>query len=71
MADELDGLTDAERLTIKASIEDIAANTAMTEVAVVRVKKLFPKILSNGGEALRRLIVEVASETAGKALRGQ
>jgi hypothetical protein len=70
MADELEGLTDAERLTIKASIDDIAANTPMTEVAVVRVKKLIPKVLASGGEALRRLIVDVASETAAKALKG-
>lgn len=70
MADELEGLTDAERLIIKASIDDIAANTPMTEVAVVRVKKLIPKILSSGGEALRRLIVDVASETAAKTLKG-
>ena len=71
MADELDGLSDAERITIKASIDDIAADTPMTEVAVVRVKKLIPKVLAGGGEALRRLIVDVASETASKTLKGQ
>lgn len=71
MVDELDGLTDAERITIKASIDDIAANTPMTEVAVVRVKKLIPKVLASGGEALRKLIVDIASESAAKALKGQ
>ncbi|HXD15986.1 MAG TPA: DUF2321 domain-containing protein [Vicinamibacterales bacterium] len=70
MVSELQGLTDADRLIIQTSIDDIAANTPMTEVAVVRVKKLIPKVLSSGGEALRKLIVDVASETAAKALKG-
>jgi hypothetical protein len=70
MVDELQGLTDAERITIQTSIDDIAANTPMTEVAVVRVKKLMPKVLSSGGEALRKLIVDIASEAAAKTLKG-
>jgi hypothetical protein len=35
MADELDGLNDTERLALKATIQGIAANTPMTEVAAV------------------------------------
>jgi hypothetical protein len=70
MADELEGLTDAERITLKANIDDIAANTPMTEVAAVRVKKLIPKVLSSGGEVLRKLVVEIASEAAAKVLKG-
>jgi hypothetical protein len=70
MADELDGLTDAERILLKASIDDIAANTPMTEVAVVRVKKVMPKIGGAIGEAFRKLIVDVSSETAAKLLKG-
>jgi hypothetical protein len=45
MAGELDGLTDAERITLKANLDDIAANTPMTEVAAVRIKKLMPRVL--------------------------
>jgi hypothetical protein len=70
LVEELQGLTDAERITIQTSIDDIAANTPMTEVAVVRVKKLLPKVLSGGGEALRKIIVDIATETAAKALKG-
>jgi hypothetical protein len=68
LADEVDGLTDAERITLKASIEQIAAETPMTDVAVVRLKKLIPKVLAGGGEALRRLVVDVASEAAKKSM---
>ena len=70
MADELDGLTDVERITLKANIDDIAANTPMTEVAALRIKKLIPTVLSSGGEALRTLVVEIASEAAAKVLKG-
>jgi len=69
MADELEGLNDAERLLVKASIDDIAADTPMSEVAAVRIKKLMPKVLTTGGEVLRKLIVDVASEQPRKCSR--
>jgi len=71
MADELDGLTEAQRLTLKASIDDIAGETPTTQVAVVRVKKLISQVPSVAGEAIRKLVVDVASETAKKLLTGK
>lgn len=70
MADELQELSEADRITLKASIDDIAANTPMTEVAVVRVKKLIPKLAKESADVLRRLVVDVASEAAKKLMNG-
>ena len=55
---------------LKASIDDIAANTPMTEVAVVRLKRLIPKLAKDSADVLRRLVVDVASETAKKMMTG-
>jgi hypothetical protein len=70
MADELQELSEADRIMLKSSIDDIAANTPMTEVAVVRVKKLISKLAKDSADALRRLVVDVASEAAKKMMTG-
>jgi hypothetical protein len=70
MADEVEGLNDAERVMLKASIEQIASDTPMTEVAVTRIKKLIPKVAKEGVGALRRLIIDVAGKTGAELMKG-
>lgn len=69
MADELSDLTDHERVLLKASIDDIAADTPMTQVAVVRFKKLLPK-MGELADGMRKLVVEIAGKTAAELLKG-
>jgi hypothetical protein len=70
MADELEGLDDAQRALLKASIDDIAGETPMSEVAVTRVKKMIRDLPTTVGERIRQLVVDIASETAVKFLKG-
>jgi hypothetical protein len=70
LAEEVGGLNDADRIMLKASIEQIATDTPMTEVAVIRIKKLLPKIAKESVGAMRRLLIDVAGKTAAELLRG-
>ena len=65
---ELEGLTDTEKTFLSGSIDEIIRDTPRTEASVVRIKKLLPKMGKEAAEALRRLFVDVASETAKKLL---
>jgi hypothetical protein len=66
LADEFNELSDEDKILLKASIDDIASDTSMTEVASIRIKKLIPKLASASADALRKLLVDIASETAKK-----
>jgi hypothetical protein len=67
MADELTGLSDAERIMLKASIDDIAVDLPMTHVAVTRFKKLLPK-MGELAPAMRKLVVDVAGKMRAELL---
>ncbi len=69
MADELDELDDAQRIQLKASIDDIAGDTPRTELAVMRAKKLIAKVPSALGDTVRKILVDVASEAALKMMK--
>lgn len=68
IAQELDGLSDAERISLQASIDDLVADTPRTEVAVVRFKKLAAKAGKHGMDALKNVLVNVVSEAAKRQL---
>lgn len=70
LAEELAELTEPQRIMLRSSIDDIASETPMTEVAVLRVKNLIRGLPAAAGETVRKLIVDVASETAAKLLKG-
>jgi hypothetical protein len=70
MADEVEGLNDADKILLKTSIDDIAADTPMTEVAVLRFKKLIPKMAQESAGAMRRLVVDIAGKAAAELLKG-
>ena len=69
MADEISGMSDADKILLKASIDDIAADTPMTQVAVARFKKLIPK-MGEFADGMRKLALDVASKTAAELLKG-
>ena len=70
MADEILELSDHERVLLKASIDDIVSDTPMTEVAVLRFKRLIPKMANETAGAMRRLVVDVAGKAAAELLKG-
>jgi hypothetical protein len=67
LADELDQLTVSEKETLK-SLGDIIRDTTRTQVAATRFKKLMVKAGAQAAGVFRDLIVDIASETAKKAI---
>lgn len=71
MAEELDELSPEEKAKLKSSLDDIISETPKTEVASFRVKKVLSKLGKDTYGAVRDILVDVASETAKKALFGK
>jgi hypothetical protein len=70
LVDEIEELSHTDKALFKASLDDIVADSPMTEVAVMRIKKLFRNVPQAVGEALKRATIEIASEAARKLLQG-
>jgi hypothetical protein len=66
LTDEIENLTDVERSKAKESFIDITKDTAQTEVAIVRIKKLLTKAGPVVGDALKQIIVSIATEATKK-----
>jgi hypothetical protein len=62
----LDELTDAEKILLQASIDDLVADTPRTSVALVRFKKLMPKLGRQAAESLKSILVNVVTEAVKK-----
>jgi hypothetical protein len=70
LADQMPGLTDAEKAEVKGDLDDLVADSPRTKLAASRVKRLLAKA---GGELpgmLREVIVSFASDAAKKVLLG-
>lgn len=70
MADELDELSAEEKERLKGTLNDLIRTTPQTEIAVVRFKKLLAKAGNAGANAMRDIVVDLASEAAKKLLLG-
>jgi len=71
LADELDNLSPEERDLLKKSLDDIMLDTPQTIVAATRFKKIAAKAAKTGKatvKELRKLVVDIASETAKKII---
>ena len=68
LADELDELTPEERELLKKSLDDIMLDTPQTIVAATRFKKIAAKAGKATVKELRKLVVDIASETAKKII---
>ena len=71
LADELDELNAEDRITLKGTFVDLTADTPRTQLAAARFTRIIKKVTSTAGEALQKIIVDVASETAVKLIKGQ
>jgi hypothetical protein len=56
-----EGLSDDERATLNRSWDELTRDTARTQVAVVHVKRLLPKLVGAGADAMRKILTEVAT----------
>jgi hypothetical protein len=63
-------LNEQEREQLESSLRDVLTDTPKTEVASVRIKRLLSKAGKEVGGALRKVIVDVASEAAKKTILG-
>lgn len=68
LAGELDGLTEKEKAALKQSLEELTYDTPKTEVAAIKVKKFLAKASGSTLSVFREILVEIASETAKKAM---
>lgn len=67
LADELD-LPETERETLKSTIDDLSSDTPRTEVGVLRFKTIIGMVKDGAADAMRSVIVDVASEAVKKML---
>ena len=65
---EWEELTEEERRTLAASVDDIVRDSPQAGVAATRLKKILAKVGKHGGATLLDIIKGVASEAAKKIL---
>ena len=70
LAEEIEGLTDEERETVKKSLADLVKDTPRTTVAATRFKRLASRAGKETANAFRQLLVDIVSETARKTIWG-
>lgn len=70
LVDELTNLTPTEQEQLKKSLDDIVQDTPQTPVATTRFKRLVAKGGQVAANALRDILVDIASEAAKKAIWG-
>jgi hypothetical protein len=70
LTDELEDVSAEDRAKLKTAIDDIAAGGPRGEAGAARFKRMFGKATSAAGQALWKIAVDVASETAKKILTG-
>ena len=68
LAMQMDGLDQAEQEALAKSIDDLVADTPRTPVAASTVKRLLGKVGKDVSEGLRKVLVDIASETARKMI---
>jgi hypothetical protein len=64
LADELEAVDDADRIMLKASIEDLVVESPRTSVAVLRFKKIISKAKGAAKDLLLDLMAKIAVEAA-------
>lgn len=68
LSDELEEITEEERIVLKKSLDDMVRDTPCTPVAAMRFKKLVAKAGKEAAEGFRNILVDVLSETAKKLI---
>ncbi len=69
-ADELEELSNEDKLVLKGTFDDLASDSPRTEIAASRFKRILRKLTPDAAEVIRKTIVEIASSTAVKLIKG-
>ncbi len=70
LADELEGLSEEEKGKLKLSLNDLVRDTSKTEVAATRVKKILSKVGKESFNAMKSILLDIATEAVKKSLFG-
>lgn len=70
LADEIDELSESEKLLLKSSIDDIVTDSPKTDVGIIRFKKYASKGGKEVAKGLRDVLVDIVSETVKKSIWG-
>jgi hypothetical protein len=63
-----EGLNDEERATLNRSWDELTRDTPKTQIAVVQVKRLLPKLVGASADAAKKLITDIATEAVRKQM---
>jgi hypothetical protein len=69
-ADELDELSSEDKTTLKGTFTDLTVDSPRTELAATRFKRIVGKVAPKAGEVLIKIIGDVLSSAAVKAIKG-
>ena len=68
LAQEIDNISDEDRIVLQKSIDELVKDTPSTPIAVTRFKKIMVKVGQTTAGMFREILVDVLSEAAKKAL---
>jgi len=71
LVSEMETISDEERRILMQTLDELVKETPQTEVAALRFKKIMRKVGTEATDALRKIIVEILSEAAKKAILGR
>ncbi len=68
LAQEIDNITDEDRIILQKSIDELVKDTPLSPLATTRFKKIMLKVGQTTANIFREILMDVLSETAKKAL---
>lgn len=68
LAKEIESLNEEEKESLVKSIDDLVHDSPKTELAVFRFKKIAAKAGKEATEALKKILIDIVSETVKKAI---
>ena len=71
LANEIKGISKEERKLLNLSIDELVGDTPQTSVAIVRFRKMMSKVGPELHDAFKKILIDIISETAKKAIFGQ
>ena len=70
LADEMDGLTDDDKLKLRGALDDLAKEGPKTEPAKFRFKQIMKKVGGDGYEMMKKVVTDIVSESVRKSIFG-
>ena len=68
LANEITGISEGDRNILMQSLDELVRDTPQAEVAALRFKKIAPKLGKEVADVFRRILIDIASETAKKLI---